>query len=151
MEYYPIAGKSPKQSFSLDSYPEQHKKKVTLIKYFSTRLVEIQDSTKLNPESSRQIESSVYVMKWAKTNDGSAVFRFNDERVQVFFEDKTKIILSSEALIITFVNSKNEESIHLLNTIMQDPSYKEIRSRLRYTKDILNCITSGKHAPQQQT
>jgi len=89
--------------YLLNDYPKELKKKINLLKHFKTYLESSKVKPNLNNLSnqenihSRDLLSSpnlVYIKKWMKTKH-AIMFRLSNKIVQVDFNDKTKIILSS--------------------------------------------------------
>ena len=64
------------------------------------------------------------------------MFRLSNKIVQVCFQDKTEIILSSESRVVTYCNKKGERMNYPLSTALEMQDY-EMTKRLEYTKDIL--------------
>ena len=64
------------------------------------------------------------------------MFRLSNKIVQVCFQDKTEIILSSESRVVTYCNKKGERMTYPLSTALEMSNY-EMTKRLKYTKDIL--------------
>ena len=76
-----------------------------------------------------------YVKKWMRTRH-AIIFRLSNKIVQVCFQDKTEIILSSESRVVTYCNKKGERMTYPLSTALEMSNY-EMTKRLKYTKDIL--------------
>eukprot|EP01040_Poterioochromonas_malhamensis_P002939 gene2939-3126_t len=89
--------------------------------------------------SSQEIEEETdlaFLKKWVKTKH-AILFRISNRTVQVIFYDRSEVLLSSEAQIITYVNKTGERSEHALNDIML-AGRVDIAKRLKYTKDIMH-------------
>ena len=80
-------------------------------------------------------EKYVYLKKWMKTRH-AIMFRLSNKIVQVDFHDKTQIVLSSIAKLVTYVNKKGEKSHYKIAEAM-DSDNAEMGKRLKYTKEIL--------------
>eukprot|EP00743_Colponemidia_sp_Colp-15_P006246 GILK01006720.1.p1 GENE.GILK01006720.1~~GILK01006720.1.p1 ORF type:complete len:776 (-),score=140.89 GILK01006720.1:210-2465(-) len=133
-------------SHTLESYPSELQKKVTLLKHFKSYLLggdkEIQQfaeerkSTRTTtPSSSSSAIEMPYVKKWMRTRH-AVMFRLSNKIVQVNFLDQTEIILSSENRSVVYVNKRGERSTYPLLEVL-DTSNEELAKRLKYTKDIL--------------
>jgi polo-like kinase 1 len=142
---------------TLNDYPKELQKKVTLLQHFRSYLegenpqgkgemdeVGISKTIDNNIDSNggkQQITSNtsstgfVYVKKWMRTRH-AIMFRLSNKIVQVCFQDHTEIILSSESRVVTYVNKKGERSTYPLNSALESNNY-EMTKRLKYTKDIL--------------
>lgn len=133
-------------SHRLEEYPEEFRKKVTLLQHFKNYLetesernsqedLGDQENDENLRLSERKIADIVYVKKWVRTKH-AVMFRLSNKIVQVNFQDHTEIILSSETRMVTYVNKKGErKSYHLSQAV--DCGNLEMSKRLKYTKDIL--------------
>jgi serine/threonine protein kinase len=122
----------------LDNFPAALQKKVTLLKHFRNYLKEHAHKSSLQLPGAvtlPQVSDMTYLKKWLRTRH-AIIFRLSNKTVQVNFYDHTKVILSSEAQVVTYVNKQRECSTHRLATVVNEP-LPDLISRLRYTKDIL--------------
>ena len=141
-------------SHYIDDFPKDLQKKVTLLNHFKNYLegesnpVESQQSNEEKGEANQENEDKdkdkdkkdkdkpfTYVKKWMRTRH-AIMFRLSNKIVQVCFQDKTEIILSSESRVVTYVNKKGERMTYPLITALEMANY-EMTKRLKYTKDIL--------------
>ena len=135
---------------NLEDYPKDLQKKVTLLNHFKNYL-----EGESNPESTANTDSQnnndaekdqdsskpyTYVKKWMRTRH-AIMFRLSNKIVQVCFQDKTEIILSSESRVVTYCNKKAERVTYPLSTALEMSNY-EMTKRLKYTKDILTHMLS---------
>ena len=134
---------------TMDNYPKELQKKVTLLQHFKNYLEgennnrnDVKDEPKAesnkNEEKEKEIEEKkpfTYVKKWMRTRH-AIMFRLSNKIVQVCFQDHTEIILSSESRIVTYVNKKGERSTYPLSSALENSNY-EMTKRLKYTKYIL--------------
>jgi polo-like kinase 1 len=127
--------------YSLKSYPKDLHKKVTLLQHFrsylegiKTQPVNFVENAEQLPAGSRGIPL-IYLKKWMKTKH-AIMFRLSNKIVQVDFQDKTQIVLSSENKLVTYVNKKGEPSQHPIATALESEN-AEMAKRLKYTKEIL--------------
>lgn len=120
---------------NLKNYPDELKKKVTLLQHFKSYLEGDSPSNPLKPETEEEKKNMVYVKKWMRTKH-AIMFRLSNKIVQVCFLDRTEIILSSESRVVTYVNKKQERSTYDLSSALESTNY-EMTKRLKYTKDIL--------------
>lgn len=77
------------------------------------------------------------------------MFRLSNKIVQVIFNDKTVIFLSSESKTVTYCNKKGERSIYPLGIALQADN-QEMVKRYKYTKDILNYILAVNEAKSKK-
>jgi polo-like kinase 1 len=142
------------KSYQIQSYPQEIHKKVTLLFHFRSYLQgKSTESYNFNADAQEmdQIEVSkylgkekkmIYLKKWMKTKHAS-LLRLSNKIVQVAFNDKTEIILSSENKIVTYVNKKGERLEFPIGNAL-DSSNTEMARRLRYTKEILTHMLNEK-------
>ena len=142
------------KSHTMDNYPKELQKKVTLLNHFKNYLEgesgsnensstppgqENNDENKEKDDKKDQAVSNdkpfTYVKKWMRTRH-AIMFRLSNKIVQVCFQDKTEIILSSESRVVTYCNKKGERMTYPLSTALEMSNY-EMTKRLKYTKDIL--------------
>ena len=135
------------QSYKLESYPSELHKKVTLLLHFRSYLEgKKAQQCSADPEAKQltksQIEpflegtsTMIYLKKWMKTKHAS-LLRLSNKIVQVAFNDKTEIILSSESKLVTYVNKKGERLEYAIGNAL-DSDNTEMARRLKYTKEIL--------------
>lgn len=141
--------------FSISNYPEHLQKKVTLLLHFRDYLHDqekksVDGKPKLQASAHKcsEIECStnsvspyIYLKKWVRTKH-AILFRLSNCTVQVIFFDKTEVLLSSEARVVTFVEKSGERKLYPLTEVTKNPS-GEIAKRLKYSKDILQQLISG--------
>jgi len=133
---------------TFDDYPEDLKKKVTLLRHFKnymlTDVLEKKDGatageSSLQPAAYRKQASepgqTPFVKKWTR-NKHAIMFQLSNKIVQVVFFDKTEAVLSSKSHTVTYVDKKGQVCSYPLSNVLDVPS-AELAKRLRYTKDIL--------------
>eukprot|EP01017_Pseudomicrothorax_dubius_P045733 TRINITY_DN794_c0_g1_i1.p1 TRINITY_DN794_c0_g1~~TRINITY_DN794_c0_g1_i1.p1 ORF type:complete len:643 (-),score=160.85 TRINITY_DN794_c0_g1_i1:66-1994(-) len=132
-------------SHTLNDYPKELQKKVTLIQHFKIYLEAENKETAGQGDLENKGEPLVFVKKWMKTKH-AIMFRLSNKIVQVDFKDKTEIILSSESKTVTYVNKKGERSHYPLATALESTN-QEMTKRLKYTKEILTQMLNANQAP----
>lgn len=140
---------------SFEDYPDDLKKKVTLLRHFRnymlTDTLEKKDGASVGESSmpaapsqcslqkttsSQACESGApYVKKWTR-NKHAIMFQLSNKIVQVIFFDKTEAVLSSKSHMVTYIDKKGTTCSYPLSNVLDVPS-PELAKRLRYTKDIL--------------
>lgn len=142
---------------SFEDFPEDLKKKVTLLRHFRnymmTDILEKKDGASVgqsslpvpaqfNAQKGSTATSEVceagqapYVKKWTR-NKHAIMFQLSNKIVQVVFFDKTEAVLSSKSHMVTYVDKQNHVCSYPLSNVLDVPS-PELAKRLRYTKDIL--------------
>jgi polo-like kinase 1 len=125
--------------YTMKSYPKELQKKITLLQHFRSYLEGVKTAISNYDENAEQYKSgelqNIYLKKWMKTRH-AIMFRLSNKIVQVDFQDKTQIVLSSESKLVTYVNKKGETSQYPIATAL-DSDNAEMAKRLKYTKDIL--------------
>jgi polo-like kinase 1 len=90
-DYYERKDKEDvKQSHTLEDYPKDIEKKVTLLAHFKSYLD--QNFKQEEIEHHEELSELIYVKKWIKTRHAK-MFRLSNKVVQVYFKDKTEILL----------------------------------------------------------
>jgi len=114
-------------SYNMDDYPKDLQKKVTLLNHFKNYLegetnpsepstgTEGENTNggnngenQNNNEPDKKDKPFTYVKKWMRTRH-AIMFRLSNKIVQVCFQDKTEIILSSESRVVTYCNKKTRK------------------------------------------
>ena len=112
---------------------------MTLLQNFRTYLqggkTQTYESTDKADQCKHKEPAQIYLKKWMKTRH-AIMFRLSNKIVQVDFQDKTKIVLSSESKLVTYVNKKGESSQYPIATALESEN-AEMAKRLKYTKEIL--------------
>ena len=122
-------------SYNFKEYPEELKKKVTLLEHFRKHLL-CEDNA---IETKKPL---IFVKKWFSTTHAT-FFRLSNRVVQVSFLDKTELLLCSDTKIVIFVDKQGDASEYCLSNAM-DSSNRDLAKRLRYSKEILtNMIQSN--------
>ena len=142
-------------TYTMNEYPKELQKKVTLLHHFKNYLEgdnnnndqQTQSNTNQQEEGENKEDKEkdkdkdkkdkpfTYVKKWMRTRH-AIMFRLSNKIVQVCFQDKTEIILSSESRVVTYANKRGERTTYPLSTALEMSNY-EMTKRLKYTKDIL--------------
>jgi polo-like kinase 1 len=139
-------------SHTLKDFPTSLTKKVTLLKHFKSYL-KGQDENRNDLPCKDEVDSlkagsgdenMIFVKKWVRTRH-AILFRMSNRTVQVAFFDKTEIILASQAKLVTYVDKSRKRTTYSLYEITRSKR-SEIQKRLKYTKDILQQLISGKRS-----
>jgi len=143
---------------TLEEYPDDLKKKVTLLKHFRNYMhtgvqdkkdgASIGESSLPMPapsQSNAQKDASAseayeggqapYVKKWTR-NKHAIMFQLSNKTAQIVFFDKTEAVLSSKSHMVTYFDKKGQVCSYPLSNVLDVPN-PELAKRLRYTKDIL--------------
>lgn len=117
--------------YTFDEYPQELMKKVKLLQHFKKHL----KNDEIIHES---ISPLPYIKKWLVTSH-AVIFRLSIKIVQVYFTDKSELMLCSDTKYVVYI-SKNGEitSTPLINAL--DSGNREMSKRLRYTKEIITTM-----------
>ncbi len=86
---------------------------------------------------SRSAETDMpFLKKWVRTRH-AILFRLSNRIVQVVFFDRSEVLLSSEARVVTYVNKQGHREDHSLEDVLHT-GRTDIAKRLKYTKDIMH-------------
>jgi polo-like kinase 1 len=118
-------------TYSFSEYPEDLRKKVTLLEHFRKHLLDE------NTEGENK-GPIVFVKKWLSTSHAT-FFRLSNRVVQVAFLDKSELLLCSDKKIVIFVDKNGEVSEYGLSSAMES-SNRDLTKRLRYSKEILTSM-----------
>ena len=133
-EYFSRSGSSREPesiTYSFKEFPENLKKKVTLLEHFKKHL----GNDCKPPEGKKNL---VYVKKWLNTSH-AMFFRLSNRVVQVAFLDKSELLLCSEKKIVIYVDKTGIVTEHSLSTAMESTN-RELTKRLRYSKEVLTTM-----------
>eukprot|EP00826_Nyctotherus_ovalis_P003597 TRINITY_DN10737_c0_g2_i6.p1 TRINITY_DN10737_c0_g2~~TRINITY_DN10737_c0_g2_i6.p1 ORF type:complete len:206 (+),score=45.82 TRINITY_DN10737_c0_g2_i6:208-825(+) len=117
--------------YNFHNYPEELRKKVTLMTIFKSYLEKGGKETEIVGHKKKL----VYVRRWRRTNH-SVFFELSNGVVQATFEDKTGIIIDKENKMVSYYNKKREFISYDLATAI-DSENPEMIKRLLYTKKVL--------------
>ncbi|CAN0572406.1 unnamed protein product, partial [Ectocarpus sp. 12 AP-2014] len=141
----------PRARHTLEDFPPELQKKVTLLNHFRGYLHELVkkgkdggtggSSGEGNEEEavSAQREGGeplTFLRKWLRTRN-AILFRLSNRTVQVVFADHTEILLSNEARVVTFVDKHGSRETHSLQGVLQDQSRSDITKRVRYSNELI--------------
>lgn len=139
-----------RSSYTFENYPEDLKKKVTLLRHFGVYMTSdvtekkdgviigksfLPDRLAQRPLSSSSGDEVVYVKKWTR-NRHAVLFQLSNKVVQVVFFDKTEALLSTKQHTVTYVDKEGQVSEYPLSNALDVPN-AELARRLRCTRDIL--------------
>ena len=115
--------------YNLNDFPEELRKKVSLMQYFKTFLEA--DAEIVVTESDNKLP--IYVKKWMVTRH-ALIFRLSSRSIQVNFKDHSELTLNCNTKIVTFANRKGEKINYPLRNAIQSNNL-EIKRRLKYIRD----------------
>lgn len=134
------------ETYSLSSFPETLKKKVTLLKHFRNYLLEQENidnnnnSHTLTGVSNTGALNLIYVKKWVRTKH-AILFRLSNQTVQVVFYDQSEILLTPDERYITYVDkSRNRFTYSFTDELIG--SCGEVEKRIKYAREIISQLIS---------
>jgi hypothetical protein len=109
------------------------------LEVFKQVLNKFQNESK-NDEKLNQIKDSnhlVFLKKFIKTQQ-AILFRFSNKIIQIFYSDKTELILSTKGLMnmAFYKNKNNEEVSDLIENIMNSEN-EDLIKKIRFAKNLL--------------
>lgn len=134
---------------TFDDYPEDLRKKVTLLRHFKNFLIRDDEpprggattgksslpSRKQASQSKHDSGQLDYVRKWG-TGKFAIVFALSNKSVQFVFDDATELLRSSRSNVVTYVNNQKQVCSYPLTT---HTSYgPELAKRFKYVQDFLD-------------
>ncbi|KAG6574745.1 PLK/PLK-UNCLASSIFIED protein Kinase [Phytophthora cinnamomi] len=155
-------GSESRAQYTMDSYDPALKKKVTLLGHFKGYLVDARaendeadtlenqlarsfvlssrevgtDSSVLGNTGDGASQSMVFVKKWVKTRH-AVLFQLSNGTVQFNFFDKSKLMLSANARVVTYLDREGDLTVFSSSTAILTPERPDLTKRLRYAKDML--------------
>jgi len=138
-----------KAQYTLEDYPNDLHKKVTLLKHFKVYMNEnlYKASTYSFIDKERK-EDLDFLTKYLRTKR-AVIFRLSNKVVQVNFFDHTKLMFSGDGNIVSFVDRNRVMKSYNLLEFIKMGNTDEI-NRLNYIKSILEQLTLRKQKKMQQ-
>ena len=121
------------ECFSLEKFPDDLKKKVTLLEHFRKYLI-------CQPVEGANLHEFVYIKKWLQT-EHATIFRLSDKTVQIRFMDLTELVLSSGLKTVAFLNKNNKCDSYPMSEVMQSGN-EELIKRINYTSEMISRMLS---------
>lgn len=132
--------------YTLNSYPCNLRKKVTLLKHFRNYLTQhnygrnklTSDNGTVCPHHNDDgyVKNTVFLKKWVRTKH-AILFRLSNRTVQVVFHDRTEILICSDGRVVTYVDKNCARKSYYLSEIVKLDNRDTIKRRLKYIKDTL--------------
>jgi len=134
---------------SLQDYPDDLKKKVTLLRHFKTYMQSNapderdgasvgESNLQPHPQRAQAAVSpgqAPFVKKWTR-NKHAIMFQLSNKMMHVIFQDKTEAVLSSATHTVAYMN-KTGQVVSYPYANGTDVPNPELSKRLKYIKDIL--------------
>lgn len=124
---------------TLKVFPEALNKKVTLLKYFRNYMSEhlLKAGANMTPREADDMSRLPFLRDWFRTRS-AIVLHLSNGTLQInFFQDHTKVILCPLMGAVTYIDEKQEFRTFRLSLIEQNGCCKELASRLRYARTMV--------------
>uniref|UniRef100_A0A8C4ZWW8 Serine/threonine-protein kinase PLK n=1 Tax=Gadus morhua TaxID=8049 RepID=A0A8C4ZWW8_GADMO len=130
------------------SYPPGLSKKITLLKYFRNYMSEhlLKAGANMARRDGDELARLPYLSYWFRTRS-AIVLHLTNGTVQInFFQDHTKLILCPLMGAVTYIDEKREFHTYKLSLLEEFGCTKELASRIRYAKVMVEKILANKSA-----
>ncbi|CAL1600868.1 unnamed protein product [Knipowitschia caucasica] len=121
---------------STRSYPSALNKKITLLKYFRNYMSEhlLKAGANMVRRDGDELARMPYLSLWFRTKS-AIVLHLTNGTVQInFFQDHTKMILCPLMGAVSYIDEKKEFRTYKLSLLQEFGCSKELASRIRYAK-----------------
>ncbi|KAL4659106.1 serine/threonine-protein kinase PLK1-like [Arapaima gigas] len=136
---------------SMRSYPPLLSKKITLLKYFRNYMSEhlLKTGANVTPRDGDELARLPYLRRWIRTKS-AIVLHLSNGTVQInFFQDHTKLILCPLMGAVTYIDEQREFRTYRLSMIEEHGCSRELASRLRYARTMVEKLLAGKTSTSQ--
>ncbi|XP_037327871.2 serine/threonine-protein kinase PLK1 [Pungitius pungitius] len=134
---------------SVRSFNSALHKKVTLLKYFRNYMSEhlLKAGANMARRDGDELARLPYLSLWFRTKS-AIVLHLSNGTVQInFFQDHTKLILCPLMGAVTYIDEKREFRTYKLSLLEEFGCCKELASRMRYAKLMVEKLQDSKQAP----
>ncbi|XP_071361791.1 serine/threonine-protein kinase PLK1 [Trachinotus anak] len=131
---------------SVRSYPATLNKKITLLKYFRNYMSEhlLKAGANMARREGDELARLPYLSLWFRTKS-AIVLHLTNGTVQInFFQDHTKLILCPLMGAVTYIDEKREFRTYKLSLLEEFGCCKELASRIRYAKLMVEKLLDSK-------
>ncbi|CAF2103825.1 unnamed protein product [Rotaria magnacalcarata] len=131
---------------TMKDYSDQLKKKVTLLKYFTSYMDEhlLKAGAAHAPRPGDELSRLPFVKSWFRTRN-AIVFYLSNGTLQInFFQDHTKVILCPLMSAVTYINEHREIRTYRLAALEQCGCSKQLFTRIKYAKSMIDRILAAK-------
>ncbi|XP_077305442.1 serine/threonine-protein kinase PLK1 [Lithobates pipiens] len=128
------------------SYPSALTKKITLLKYFRNYMSEhlLKAGANITPREGDELARLPFLRTWFRTRS-AIILHLSNGTVQInFFQDHTKIILCPLMAAVSYIDEKREFHTFKLSLLEEFGCSKELASRLRYARTMVEKLQSSK-------
>ncbi|KAG5277635.1 hypothetical protein AALO_G00089650 [Alosa alosa] len=143
---------SAESYLSVRSYPSPLAKKITLLKYFRNYMSEhlLKAGANITPRDGDQLTRLPFLRHWFRTKS-AIVLHLSNGTVQInFFQDHTKVILCPLMGAVTYIDERREFRTYRMSVMEEFGCSRELASRLRYARNMVEKLQACKSAPSAQ-
>uniref|UniRef100_A0A8C7YT35 Serine/threonine-protein kinase PLK n=1 Tax=Oryzias sinensis TaxID=183150 RepID=A0A8C7YT35_9TELE len=144
-----IDKKAAESYLSVRSFPASLNKKITLLKYFRNYMSEhlLKAGANIARREGDELARLPYLCLWFRTKS-AIILHLSNGTVQInFFQDHTKLILCPLMAAVTYINEKREFRTYKLSLLEEFGCSKELASRMRYAKLMVEKLLETKPTP----
>ncbi|XP_075686615.1 serine/threonine-protein kinase PLK1 [Rhinoderma darwinii] len=128
------------------NYPSTLTKKITLLKYFRNYMSEhlLKAGANITPRDGDELARLPFLRTWFRTRS-AIILHLSNGTVQInFFQDHSKIILCPLMAAVSYIDEKREFHTFKLSLIEEFGCCKELASRLRYARTMVEKLQNTK-------
>lgn len=132
--------------YTLQSYPDWLQKKITLLKYFRDYMTQhlLKAGASIAPRPGDEMSRLPFLRTWLRTRN-AIILHLSNGTLQInFFHDHTKIIVCPIMGAVTYIDERRDYRTFKLSLIEKFGCNKEIFTRLKYAKTIVERIMTSK-------
>ncbi|RVE75949.1 hypothetical protein OJAV_G00004000 [Oryzias javanicus] len=147
-----IDKKAAESYLSVRSVPASLNKKITLLKYFRNYMSEhlLKAGANIARREGDELARLPYLCLWFRTKS-AIILHLSNGTVQInFFQDHTKLILCPLMAAVTYINEKRDFRTYKLSLLEEFGCSKELASRMRYAKLMVERLLETKPTPAAQ-
>uniref|UniRef100_A0A3Q2NWH2 Serine/threonine-protein kinase PLK n=1 Tax=Fundulus heteroclitus TaxID=8078 RepID=A0A3Q2NWH2_FUNHE len=136
---------------SVRSFPAALNKKITLLKYFRNYMSEhlLKAGANVARRDGDELARLPYLSMWFRTKS-AIVLHLSNGTVQInFFQDHTKLILCPLMAAVTYIDEKRDFRTYKLSLLEEFGCCKELASRMRYAKLMVEKLLDNKSSAAQ--
>uniref|UniRef100_A0A3P9M3V1 Serine/threonine-protein kinase PLK n=1 Tax=Oryzias latipes TaxID=8090 RepID=A0A3P9M3V1_ORYLA len=144
-----IDKKAAESYLSVRSFPASLNKKITLLKYFRNYMSEhlLKAGANIARREGDELARLPYLCLWFRTKS-AIILHLSNGTVQInFFQDHTKLILCPLMAAVTYINEKRDFRTYKLSLLEEFGCSKELASRMRYAKLMVEKLLETKPTP----
>ena len=138
-ENYEYINGTTNQMHTLENFPPEMKKKITILKYFITYMNEnlLKAGESAKPKKCDAMTQVPYLRSWLRTKH-AIVFHLTNGTFQVnFYKDHTKIVLCPIMEAVSLMDEDKNFTVYSMKLIMEHGCPSILASRLKYARDIV--------------